>query len=92
MPDHGRVPVEVEIHKEPTNEADLWSPPSARQVAAFLQERASHVETDDGWFVGAVVALDAIGVLTEFLASLPDGHPERAGVIRAIEVLRYEPR
>lgn len=54
--DHARVTVEVEVHKEPTNEVESWVPPSAREVAAFLQQRASHVETDDGWFVGIVMA------------------------------------
>lgn len=33
---------------------------------------------------------DAIHLLEAFLATLPPGHHEAAGVIRAIEVLRVE--
>ena len=47
----------VDVHKTPTNEVedDAWMP-SDREVAAFIQERLSHVETDAGWFIGMVTA------------------------------------
>ena len=33
---------------------------------------------------------DPAAVLVELVATLPNGHPEKPGVLRAIEVLRYE--
>lgn len=49
------IQVQVEVQKEPTNEMEDWTPPSTLAVAAFILSRASHVETDDGWFISAVV-------------------------------------
>lgn len=43
--------VEVIVAKEPTNEADHWTPPSAADVAEFLRSKAQAHETDDGWYV-----------------------------------------
>lgn len=50
---HARLTIEVEVHKIASNEADPWIPPSARQVAAFVQDRLNRVE-HDGWYVGIV--------------------------------------
>ena len=33
---------------------------------------------------------DPAAILVEMVATLPNGHPEKPGILRAIEVLRYE--
>lgn len=53
------VTVDVAVAKEASNEAEHWSPPSAREVAAFVERRVSRAETDDGWYAGTVRAPDA---------------------------------
>jgi hypothetical protein len=44
---------------------------------------------DEGVLETARMA-SAVDVLREFAATLPNGHHEKPGVLRAIEVLQYE--
>jgi hypothetical protein len=57
--DKDRITLQVEIQKEATNETSNWQSPSARAVAAFIQERVVGMETDDGWLVTGVVGAGA---------------------------------
>lgn len=50
--------VRVIVAKEPSNEADPWTPPSASEVAEFVRSKTQAEETDDGWYVVHVESED----------------------------------
>lgn len=58
------VTIEVAVRKEAENEAEDWTPPTAREVADFVEGLTAGRETDDGWEVNICRSLtDADGRL-----------------------------
>lgn len=55
-PSPNTVRLLVDVQKQASNETVDWTPPTAREVAAFVQRLTALRETDDGWEITLVQA------------------------------------